>query len=345
MYCPKCGTKLNDDNQYCYSCGAPTLTSIPSPSVDGQIEPTYNREVLKLHLKGLRFLEMARARLNSNIVSIDRKVANLGHPKYINVPTKKSLDGEYVPVVGWLIAGLVVFLIGWGIVAARSAIDKHRFSNIGGYIPPSTTPIVPLELLSICVIIALFFIVKAEIRRRQLGKQYQNDLQIYGQTIAGDQARVQLEIGEINRLRSIRPAVAAELDRVKKLLESTYDVDFVPSQFRSLYAVYFLYDFMSTSRESFSSALIHYNLNEIKAKLDKIIEQQQEMILNEHIMMAQNQEMINQNKQQIAQNNDMLGHAIEIEHNTEIAAKYSQVAARNTDLIAFCTAAQFLYRM
>lgn len=86
---------------------------------------------------------------------------------------------------------------------------------------------------------------------------------------------------------------------------------------------------------SFETALLHYNLEEIKAKLDTIIAQQQEIIINQSIMMAQNREICEQNQKKLAR-------LASIESNTHNAAQYAEIAARNAEASAWIGAANYI---
>ena len=96
-----------------------------------------------------------------------------------------------------------------------------------------------------------------------------------------------------------------------------------------------MHDFITTSSESLSSALLHFDLNEIKDKLDKIISQQQEIIIQQYVMYAQNQQILQQNQKHL----QVLAN---IETNTANAALYSEIAANNAEICAWLSAATFL---
>ena len=137
-------------------------------------------------------------------------------------------------------------------------------------------------------------------------------------------------------------AIHAERVKAKNILDASYAINIVPSHYRNIYAVYYLYDFITTSREAFSTALLHFDLQEIKARLDRIIEQQEEIIINQERLLAQNSEIMSQNQQH-------LKHLAGIERNTAATANaaanaetYAQVAARNAEACAWFELARFL---
>lgn len=86
---------------------------------------------------------------------------------------------------------------------------------------------------------------------------------------------------------------------------------------------------------SFEVALLHYNLEEIKTKLDTVIERQKEMIINQERMIAQNKEILKQNQ-------DLLGRLAMIENNTYYASQYAEIAANNAKACAWFGMANFM---
>lgn len=99
--------------------------------------------------------------------------------------------------------------------------------------------------------------------------------------------------------------------------------------------MYYLNDFIQTSNESLSTALLHFDLNEIKQKLDTVIEQQEEIIINQAIIQAQNEQMIKQNT-------NMLNSLASIEGNTHMASQYAEIAANNAEACAWIGVANYI---
>lgn len=140
---------------------------------------------------------------------------------------------------------------------------------------------------------------------------------------------------EVKQLKIQLNGITAELNKASELLQQAYDVNIVPSQFRNLYAIYYLADFINTSNESLSNALLNYNLEKIKEKLDRIIEQQEEIIINQALMTVQNENIMKQNEQQ-------LRHLASIEQNFDRAAQYAQIAANNAEACAWIGVANYI---
>ena len=88
-------------------------------------------------------------------------------------------------------------------------------------------------------------------------------------------------------------------------------------------------------KHTLTTALLHFDLNEIKKKLDKIIAQQEEIIIQQAINNAQNQQLLRQNQQQ-------LEYLSTIESNTSQAAQYAEIAANNAEACAWIGMANYI---
>lgn len=147
---------------------------------------------------------------------------------------------------------------------------------------------------------------------------------------------LQNNISKAKNLKIYKNGISQELFAVENMLKKAYDMNIIPAQFRyNFYTIYYLYEFISTSNLSLSTAMLHFDLNEIKIKLDNIIAQQQELIIQQSIIMAQNQ-------QQLEYNQIYLKKLANIEHNTAQSAKYSQIAANNAEACAWINLANYI---
>lgn len=140
-----------------------------------------------------------------------------------------------------------------------------------------------------------------------------------------------------------RMGLNKELQEVQRLLVKAYSCNIIPGAFRNnLYAIYYLYDFINTSNESFSTALLHYDLNEIKSKLDKIISQQQEIIIQQSMLMAQNSQLFDQNQAFLKKLSNIEASSSQTAYNTAQSAYYSEIAANNSEICAWIGLANYL---
>lgn len=150
--------------------------------------------------------------------------------------------------------------------------------------------------------------------------------------------RLNRENCEKKRLTAERAAVYKEYQKALELLDDAYSANIIPSQFRSLYAVYFLYDFITTSKESFSGALLHCDLDKIESQLGRVIAQNEQMIINQQIQIAQDKELLDGNKESL----DRLEGLARIENNTLLASQYADIAASNAQACAWIGMANYI---
>lgn len=114
--------------------------------------------------------------------------------------------------------------------------------------------------------------------------------------------------------------ISLEKIDIEKKLQEAYSANIIPLQFRNIQGIYYLYDYMSTSNQSLSEALMQCNLEAIKQKLDRVINLQGEMIVQQ----AQQSAALYEQNQQILET------AQATMNNTAVAAKYAQISATNS---------------
>lgn len=120
-------------------------------------------------------------------------------------------------------------------------------------------------------------------------------------------------------------------------LDKAYSANIIPMQFRNIEGVYYLYDYLSTSNQSLSEALMQANLEAIKQRLDEIIEKQSAQIVLQAQANAKLDEVISRNRK-------ILETAQATMNNTAIAAKYAQITAVNTELTARLASQSLAYQ-
>lgn len=82
-----------------------------------------------------------------------------------------------------------------------------------------------------------------------------------------------------------------ELRKAENLLDELYSVNIIPGQYRNKYAALYLYQYFSESQfDDLAMALNTFVLEEIKEKLDKIIRNQSEILINQRLQIAMQRE-------------------------------------------------------
>lgn len=321
MFCTNCGTEIQDSMKYCPKCGKKTILSdISSPASEEIVRDNngFNRDVLVLYFGQVRTMECSVAALEHKLANLNYKIANLGLAGNIPKPTLRENYTNYN--VGDNLY-MVFFFLGCCLVSNF----LYDFISWGLFRVVSGLSIIAM----ICYIGSIIYAASdSAAKKEEANEQYARDVDKYNKQLEADQQRVEKEEEMKKALQVTYAETDAKVKEAQAIRSHLYAANIVPLKFRNIYAIFSIYDFLSTSQESLESALLHFDLDEIKSKLDTIINQQQEMILQQSVLIAQNESIIRQNR-------EILNHAIKTEKNTARAAQYSQIAAANTEAIAF----------
>lgn len=134
----------------------------------------------------------------------------------------------------------------------------------------------------------------------------------------------------------------AERKKLNQTLMEAYSANIIPSRYRDIYSATYLYDYFSTSRSTdMDMALNTYVLEQIKDRLDKIIENQHDIILNQRLMMANQQRSF---EQQQKHNAIMKSKINQIAASSEEQSQYLAMVESNTRVTSYFAAANYLYK-
>lgn len=144
---------------------------------------------------------------------------------------------------------------------------------------------------------------------------------------------------EIDACKKYVSYLKSEYNEIKMLLIEEYSLNIIPNQFRKLSAVYYIYDFMSSSPISFEQVLLHQHLEDgiqrIESKLSAIIAQNSQKIFNDRCIMEQNNQISERQ-------NAMLSSLQRTESYASTAATYAGIAANNSKAAAYFSLATYL---
>lgn len=117
---------------------------------------------------------------------------------------------------------------------------------------------------------------------------------------------------------------------VRKLRDRVYSVNVIPLPYRNVYAAHFLYEFFRSGQaDDLEQVIAIFVLEEIKARLDRVIDQQMEMILNQRAIIA-NQERIDS---RIAENHKReMNQIAMLNENAQQSNKYLEMINANLEL-------------
>ena len=306
MFCKHCGFQLSDGSQFCSRCGKKVderddrRDAHKELSIVSDSDPI-DRKILLNYLYQLQVVEFSADKLKQIINRLNYNISRLGKAVQPSKPYKMGVD--LGAIGGFLFLGgkLLYSLNPWGLFSFASGVG---------------------------VIIIIVTIVGGLISAASKESDYKEREEEYKRQIAEEAIRVQQELLERDALIEQRDGFQKNLDEAERVMEKAYSANVIPKQFRNLYAVYYLYEYLSTSQSTLESAMLHFDLNEIKAKLDSIIDQQEQIVLQNAISISQNDKIIEQN-------NNIIRSAMKIETNAERIAQYEAIQATNSGVIAF----------
>lgn len=144
----------------------------------------------------------------------------------------------------------------------------------------------------------------------------------------------------IDKMDKQMEAYKQEIDRISALQERLYSVNIIPSRYRDAYAAVYLYDWFSTSRaDDLDHALSMYVLEEIKSRLDTIIENQAQGLLNQQVMMANQMKSMEQRRQYEA---TMKAKLDRLQATSDERLCYAKMIESNTAALSFLATASYL---
>lgn len=135
-------------------------------------------------------------------------------------------------------------------------------------------------------------------------------------------------------------AAVSHLQEAKEKLQSVYSANIIPNKYRSVYVAYYLYDYISSSHETdIDRVLQTMLLDQIIAKLDKIIAQQEEIILNQRMQLAKQDALLAQSKKQ---HEEQMKAISNLEENQQMQNDYLAMTEANTRITNYFVTADYI---
>lgn len=289
----------------------------------------YNHEVLVNYLRDVYSMELLVRKIQENIYStrkdIQHEQAIVAKAESTPIPTENELSPKK-DISPYLIAGFITLFI-----------------SLGFFTLPTVGAL--SGLLGISVSIAIFFWAGSvssdntesqEIERRIIKESFQNDIEEYENLLALANSYRAILPSQINDYNT----TVSHLQEAKEKLQQVYSVNIIPNKYRTIYVAYYLYDYISSCRETDVDRVLQTMLLEqIIAKLDKIIAQQEEIILNQRMQLAKQDYLIAQSKQQHTEQMKIL---YGLEKNQQIQNDYLVMTEANTRITNYFVTADYI---
>lgn len=302
-----------------------------------------DREALISHLYDVRALELTKQKISAEIEMNTGKINTLGYKSTLKKPSilPKIIISFFAVLCGvvifFLIAGETVFLDSITDTVHTSLLNNYDgiylYSSVDynghTYIIPKQPEFMRYIIIAVCTavllaVIAALISAAAAFKKRS---EYKRQKSLDDNRVAEEQKRKEILIRKNEQH-------VKELKELNSVLNQNYSVNIIPGQFRNVEGICYLYDYLSTSHESFQSALINFNMNKLNINMQKMVQAQSNMLIQQYITNAKLTDMKKQNK-------ELLNRLYSIEQNTELAAKYAAMNEANTSTIAFFKGMEF----
>lgn len=303
MYCDKCGTKLNDGAVFCFNCGEKLQRQLKEvvTTPDNEItvvsvkeKDDFDRNVVIDYLKNILTLYCMIQDCNDEKKTKDKKIEEYKPFEEFNLKMiKKREEQQKMLEKNKLLTKIIevvfmaVFLFfTWPFLALMWLWDRIIWNPITRFWYKKAKP--GLVLIKDFLLYGPKKMQKVRKEREEKEARKNKELEDY--VYKRDNA-----VAVIESIEKEKCLIDERIKEIHKYIEKFYSVNILPAPYRSAGAVDFLYSYMTTSNESFESAMYHCDLDEIKKKIDIVINQQRISLVNQAMQISQNKSLIEQN--------------------------------------------------
>lgn len=292
----------------------------------------YNHEILVNYLRDVYSMELLVRKIEDDVHSTGEDV------EYLQTLIEKA-DSTPVPQKGTISPPKDIFpSLAKGCVTLGILICLLLFSPDSGFLG---------LIAALCLYLSLGFFIyagfiasnnakKQKMEKEAVEETYQEEKKDYERMMAlANEGRPDLP----NQIDDYNAAVS-HLQEAKEKLQSVYSVNIIPNKYRSVYVAYYLYDYISSSHETdIDRVLQTMLLEQIIAKLDKIIAQQEEIILNQRMQLAKQDALLAQSKKQ---HEEQMKAISNLEENQQMQNDYLAMTEANTRITNYFVTADYI---
>lgn len=155
--------------------------------------------------------------------------------------------------------------------------------------------------------------------------------------------RIDEERKKIGPLENEKRKYLQEKKRIESVLGELYSANIIPSRYRDMYAAAYLYDWFSSGQsDDLDHALGMYVLEEVRARLDRVIAQQSEQLLRQNIQIGYQQKLIEQQEN----NSRIIQSKLDtIQATEEERLSYDKMMAGEAATVAYLAKADYIRRI
>lgn len=288
-----------------------------------------NRDAFLIYLKDLRDLEFARESLDT---ALARGKANYnGQVNFLNRTNYKQADSDLT--FGHVLFNIIKVLIAaFGLVIVIPMTKRVTLFPESNFLFLGTIDAVVTYLIAGVLIIYIIAKIVMFILEISGSISDKKEVREHNQQEAIAEQNRKKQLVTLNASWNKESAsLKRQYNQVDTLLKNGYNLNLIPSPYRNLASLYYIYDYMSTSQASFEDTLMHEHMENgiqrILSRLDTIIAQNEQIIF-------QNRQLEAQNRQMIERTDRMLASLQRTEQNTLAGAQYAKISAQHTQTIA-----------
>ena len=292
----------------------------------------YNHEILVNYLRDVYSMELLVRKIEDDVHSTGEDV------EYIQAFIKKA-DSALVPKRGPISPPKDIFpsltkgCVTLGILICLLLLKPD--SAFWGFVG------------ALCIYLSLGFFIYAGFIASKNAKKQKMEKEAVEETYQEEKKDYERMMALANEGRSDLPnqidyynAAVSHLQEAKENLQSVYSVNIIPNKYRSVYVAYYLYDYISSSHETdIDRVLQTMLLDQIIAKLDKIIAQQEEIILNQRMQLAKQDALLAQSKKQ---HEEQMKAISNLEENQQMQNDYLAMTEANTRITNYFVTADYI---
>ena len=353
MYCHKCGTQLPDDAVFCIKCGAKISNSFnQETSLTNSDNDSLDKKAVEIYLGNVRSFEYIINKQKRQISELNNRMRQINTAQYVK--GYKCKDPDYKRTLERHLFFLYdspsddIYLAGW-----RSQHSNYWTPVLKGFhVKPNSSFL--LDYISIEKNTFLLndrkywnhhtgIFAESIFKRKSMLDAWLNFVNCsYEDFKANCKNDLKRQIENHNALSIKQSGISEEMKKFNGLLDKMYSLNIIPDPFRNIYAVHYLYNYISTSNQTLENAMLHCDLEQIKQKLDKIIQQNEEIIINQSILMSQNQKIIQDNQSYLSKLSSIEKNTAKTADSAERASIYAEIAASNAEACTYISLANYL---
>lgn len=190
------------------------------------------------------------------------------------------------------------------------------------------------------VIVGAILLFRAKVRNEDMQSGYESQVMQYNNQLE----ILKREADEVNTYAFVQYSLCqAEMEEIEPALQKVYAANVIPRRYRDIYVAVYLYDWFSTGMsDDVDLALNMYVLEEIKDRLDQIIDMLSRSLLNQKLIIDnQNRSMEQQRQYQ----KKMMAKLDRMQTTAEEHSRYLAMIEANTAATAYFCAAEYVRKL